>query len=587
MIGLPGLGADTNIKAVITAEDKASHVLKGFGDNVGGLGSAIETGLKTVAIGATVATAAAVTFGTLAVKAFDDSQNRIAQTNAVLKSTGQVAGVTADQVTKLATALEKQTKFSDEDIRSVENLLLTFTSIGKDIFPQATKIVLDMATALGEDTKSASIQLGKALQDPVLGVTALRRVGVNFNSAQQDVIKNLVDTGQAAKAQQLIMAELTKEFGGSAEAAGNTFAGSLSKLKNQINNVEEAVGSVIVKRLTPFVTKALEAVAAVDWDQVITNTVNVLRNFASWLQRTYDRISDVAKQVAEYLGPKLEALWGTLDSKVVPILMRLWREVLEPLVPVIGTVLVAAIGLAIDALNLLLAVITPVINYMLDNKPIVIGLAVAFGILAVSMNFGAIVAGFQAAMGAAMITMDAMRINQLANLNTALTTFGGFGVFAAVAIGALAAVYAKGQETLHLLDTLNAQEEANRQGDVQAMQDVANAYHSGRITKEQYQKFFSGIAGRAVGGPVQAGTPYIVGESGHELFVPDQSGQIIPNNKLGAGSMGGPLNVVVNVGLYAGSEQEKRRIAMELFKSLQDVASSRSTSVGKLMGIAP
>ena len=176
----------------------------------------------------------------------------IAQTESVLRSTGGVAGVTADQVTKLASAFQQSTKFSDEQVRSAENLLLTFTSVGKDIFPLATQTILDMSTALGQDTKSSAIQLGKALQDPINGITALRRVGVNFSDAQQEVIKNLVDTGQQAEAQRLILKELQTEFGGSAEAAGNTFSGSLAKLANQFNDVQEAIGGMIVSGLTPM-----------------------------------------------------------------------------------------------------------------------------------------------------------------------------------------------------------------------------------------------------------------------------------------------------------------------------------------------
>jgi hypothetical protein len=48
--------------------------------------------------------------------------------------------------------------------------------------------------------------------------------------------------------------------------------------------------------------------------------------------------------------------------------------------------------------------------------------------------------------------------------------------------------------------------------------------------------------GRAAGGPVTGGKPYMVGEKGPELFVPNSSGNIVPNNKLGGGA-----NVVVNV----------------------------------------
>jgi hypothetical protein len=61
---------------------------------------------------------------------------------------------------------------------------------------------------MGTDMKGAAIQVGKALQDPVHGISALRRVGVNFNESQVETIKKLVETGQAAKAQGLILAEL-------------------------------------------------------------------------------------------------------------------------------------------------------------------------------------------------------------------------------------------------------------------------------------------------------------------------------------------------------------------------------------------
>lgn len=44
------------------------------------------------------------------------------------------------------------------------------------------------------------------------------------------------------------------------------------------------------------------------------------------------------------------------------------------------------------------------------------------------------------------------------------------------------------------------------------------------------------VEGRAIGGPVKKGTPYIVGEHGPELWVPNQNGTIVPNNQLGGGA---------------------------------------------------
>lgn len=54
------------------------------------------------------------------------------------------------------------------------------------------------------------------------------------------------------------------------------------------------------------------------------------------------------------------------------------------------------------------------------------------------------------------------------------------------------------------------------------------------------------LTGKAMGGPVSAGSPYVVGEKGPELFVPSSSGSIIPNSKMGSGS-GGAGGTSVNI----------------------------------------
>jgi type II secretory pathway component PulK len=287
---------DKNLRKQLDDADKS---VKGFGDRVNKYwGDSVDASRK-FGFALAAVTAGVVAFGVSSVKSFEESQNVMAQTEAVLKSTGNAAGITAKQVTELASALERQTKFADEDVQKVENLLLTFTAIGKDIFPQATKTVLDMATALGEDTSSASIQLGKALQDPILGVTALRRVGVNFNAAQQEVIANLVNTGRQAEAQKMILAELNKEFGGSAVAAGDTFAGQLAKLKNQFDNVKEAVGQLIVKAALPFLTTIMT------WFDSVGGVNGVLQLLSDKFNKLLPYMPQIAGAILGMLVPAL------------------------------------------------------------------------------------------------------------------------------------------------------------------------------------------------------------------------------------------------------------------------------------------
>ena len=178
------------------------------------------------------------------------------QTNAVLKSTKNAAGLSAKAIGDLAQALSEKTAVDDEAIQSAENLLLTFTKIGKDTFPAATAAVLDLSAATGTSLKGASIQVGKALQDPVRGLTALRKVGVNFSTDQTDVIKKLVETGKTAEAQKLILKELAVEFGGSAAAQ----ATPLDKLRVTYQNLLETLGTYLVPVLNKVATATIKFV---------------------------------------------------------------------------------------------------------------------------------------------------------------------------------------------------------------------------------------------------------------------------------------------------------------------------------------
>jgi hypothetical protein len=169
-------------------------------------------------------------------------------TEAVIKSTGGAAKVSTEHVADYATKLSNLTGVNRETVQSNENLLLTFTNVkngvgaGNDIFDQATQTVLNMSAALGEDGKSASIQLGKALQDPIRGITALRRVGVAFTVDQQKQITALVKSGHAMAAQKIILGELKREFGGAAAAVATPF----EKLKNTLHNVEVQLGQALL-----------------------------------------------------------------------------------------------------------------------------------------------------------------------------------------------------------------------------------------------------------------------------------------------------------------------------------------------------
>jgi phage-related minor tail protein len=170
---------------------------------------------------------------------YREAQKVGAQTNAVIKSTGGAAGVSAKHVGDLATAISKKAGIDDEAIQSGENLLLTFKGVrnevgkGNDIFDQATQTITDMSVSLKQGLKPSAIQVGKALNDPVKGITALGRVGVQFTEGQKKMIAGLVKSGDTLGAQKIILKELKSEFGGSAAAAAT--AGDHLKCRSGIS----------------------------------------------------------------------------------------------------------------------------------------------------------------------------------------------------------------------------------------------------------------------------------------------------------------------------------------------------------------
>ena len=175
-----------------------------------------------------------------AVSEFQVAQGKL---NGVLKSTGFTAGKTKTQLENMANTLQSSLGVANTAIMEMQGRLLTFTNIVGKQFDETIKIATDMSNVLGTDLNGTIIQVGKALQDPILGLTALRRVGVNFTEQQKDQIKALIANGDIIKAQQVILSELKTEFGGATEAI-NENAKSTKALKDLQNEWGDATREI-------------------------------------------------------------------------------------------------------------------------------------------------------------------------------------------------------------------------------------------------------------------------------------------------------------------------------------------------------
>lgn len=285
---------------------RAGHsASRGFSSGLRGIGTAAKFGAGAVAVlGAAVAKGA--------VDEFREAYKVGRQTNAVIKSTGGAANVSAKSVGDLANSLSLKSGIDDEAIQSGENLLLTFTKVrneagrGNKIFDKATATALDMSAALGQDMKASTIQLGKALNDPIEGITALSRVGVTFDDGQKKQIKSLVEHGRTMDAQKVILRELNKEFGGSAKAQ----ADPINKAKVAWQNLEETLGKAVFPTLSrgatafaTFVNQLQDGTGAGGKfgeviKQVVTKAVDLGRQFVTAFRQAVGPIRPIGTAVA-------------------------------------------------------------------------------------------------------------------------------------------------------------------------------------------------------------------------------------------------------------------------------------------------
>jgi hypothetical protein len=228
--------------------------------------------------------------------AYKEAEKADAKLKAVLKSTEMQAGLTFSQLKKMAGGLQDVTTVDDEAIQGAQHLLLTFTKIGKEVFPDTLESVMNISEAMGGDLKSASIQVGKALQDPITGATALRRVGVALTQQQQEQIKSFVKMGDTASAQKIILQELQVEFGGLARAMAETETGQLIQIENKLGDIKEQIGKEIIP-------------AQIAWNKVILkgleqfNSILGVVNRAKYAMQGKDAgLYDVKSRVDEFTG---------------------------------------------------------------------------------------------------------------------------------------------------------------------------------------------------------------------------------------------------------------------------------------------
>lgn len=246
--------ATKGANAKLDAQAKRLASIRKIESRAGKISGAASSAGAAMSIGVT---APAMMFGQASMQAFLEAQDAIGQVNASLVSMGRQSEFTSAQLALMARGEMKKSLYDDDQIlRDVTAQMLTFGNVQGAMFGRAQAAAVDLSVKFKKDLGGSAIMVGKALQDPIKGVTALSKVGVSFSAAQKTMIKSMVAAGDKAGAQRLIMAELEKQVAGSAEAARKANPGAVAK--QDMDDLQETVGG----KLMPIWMKFLSQVGS-------------------------------------------------------------------------------------------------------------------------------------------------------------------------------------------------------------------------------------------------------------------------------------------------------------------------------------
>ena len=296
-----------------TQLDKATKDIESFGSKAGKAFNGLASAGKKLAIGLAGVGVAAVAVGKDLYEAGERAATSNARIDQIAQSMDLFGTATADvtdRLKKLADETARKTGIDQNQIKQAQATLLTFKSLAGTAgvvgsnFDRATQAAIDLAAAGFGSAETNAVQLGKALNDPIKGLSALARSGVTFTDAEKEVIETLVESGNTFKAQQLILEAIEKQVGGTAEATAN----SSDQMRVAFSQLQERVGLALLP------------------------VFNKLANFF------IDTLFPALERAYNYVIPKLSDAWVALQENLGPLIKQL-RDFLEPIIDRIVTFL--------------------------------------------------------------------------------------------------------------------------------------------------------------------------------------------------------------------------------------------------------
>jgi hypothetical protein len=276
------------------------------------------TGLTIGVTGPLVAAGAAM------VNLAAEAEKSQAKLESVFDTTGAAAWTSVEALNAHAEALARTTTFDDDALKEAQAALLQFGTITGHQFTQATANAADLAAFMETDVADAAAQLGKALADPEKGITRLARAGIILTDQQADMVRQFVEVGDTASAQQVILDAVAGKIGNVAEDLAQTSGGQMTQAMNQLGEAAEAMGTFLLP--------------------VLTGVATFLKDLAIGFQTLDPQMQQfilIAGGIAAVLGPVLLIL-----SAMIPAIGAIGAAIALVLSP-IGLLVVAVVGIAV------------------------------------------------------------------------------------------------------------------------------------------------------------------------------------------------------------------------------------------------
>lgn len=325
--------------------DRSSTVRVGL--LVDSSGASAKLGVFARGIGkAALGTAALVAGGVIATDKLYGFADAADDANARIENITHQMGLFGNQADKVATRIENvakktaiQTATDVNSVKATQAKLLTFKAIAATAdqmggnFDRATNAAIDLAAAGFGTAETNAVQLGKALQDPVKGLTSLARAGVTFTDQEKERIKTLVESNRQSEAQNLILKAIEQQVGGTAAAT----AGGYEKMKIKL----QAFGQELAQKALPYLDRFGDFMDKTGGPAIERFATQVGDRAAPYLKR----FGNFVQEVAQRDGPRLSN-WLRKDG--VPALERFSGWVQDHVVPAIRNYLTPALQGARD-----------------------------------------------------------------------------------------------------------------------------------------------------------------------------------------------------------------------------------------------